>query len=169
MNNNSNNHTENNGRVNIMNTNMNQFSLYDKIPINDSDTYYKNALTGTWDTGLLSNAFFSNENIEILQNGIRAGVYNKSNKNFLIGRQNDNVLKMIMRSIYLQNAKNRASNITEQIKTLNNLVLDYAVPQVYNETVGYMNYKKDVSNMYKPMERPSSTYANNTLELKPWF
>ena len=84
MNNNSNNHTENNGRVNIMNTNMNQFSLYDKIPINDSDTYYKNALTGTWDTGLLSNAFFSNENIDILQNGIRAGVYNKSNKNFLI-------------------------------------------------------------------------------------
>ena len=43
----------NNGRVNIMgDNNLNQFALYDKIPINNNDTYYKNALNGTWNTNI---------------------------------------------------------------------------------------------------------------------
>ena len=160
----------NNGRVNIKgNNNLNQFALYDKIPINNNDTYYKNALNGTWNTNILSDAFFSKENIDILQNGIRAGVYKKSNNTVLIGRQNDNILKMIMRSIYLQNSKNLSTNITQQISDLNNLVFQYAIPQIYEESIGYLKYKKDVSTMYTPIERPSATYSNNSLELKPWF
>jgi hypothetical protein len=159
-----------NGRVDILGNNvMDCFHLYDKIPVSDGDTYYRTAMTGNWDNTLLSNAFFSEENMNIIQNGLRAGVYKESKGRFLIGKQDEAPLKMIMRSIFLQNSKNLPNNITEQIKQLNHLVLEYAVPQVMGEAVGYVKFKSDASTMYTPIQRPASTYYSKTLELKPWF
>ena len=159
-----------NGRVDILGNNvMDCFHLYDRIPISQGDTYFRTAMTGNWDNSLLTKAFFSIENIRILQNGIKAGVYHKSNGRFQIADQDTDILKIIMRSIFLQSSKNLPNNITEQVNQLNNLVLDYAVPQVMGEAVGYVKYKNDASMMHTPIQRPSSTYYNNTLELKPWF
>lgn len=159
-----------NGRVDILGPNStNCFHLYDKIPITQGDSYYRNALTGNWQNNLLSNAYFSAENIQILQNGIKAGVYRQSNGRFQIADQDSDALKTIMRSIFLQNSKNLPTNITGQVKALNDLVLAYAVPQVLGEAIGYVKYKNDASMMYTPMERPTSTYHSNLLELKPWF
>ena len=76
---------------------------------------------------------------------------------------------MIMRSIYLQHARNLPTQIAEQVSSLNKMVLDYAVPQVMGEAIGYVKYKNDSSMMYNVMDRPSSTYRNNTLEWKKWF
>ncbi len=159
-----------NGRVDILGNNvMDCFQLYDKIPVSDGDTYYRTAMTGNWDNTLLSNAFFSEENMNIIQNGLRAGVYKESKGRFLIGKQDEAPLKMIMRSIFLQNSKNLPNNIKGQITQLNNLVLEYAVPQVMGEAVGYVKFKSDASTMYTPIQRPASTYYSKTLELKPWF
>ena len=159
-----------NGRVDILGDNvMDAFQLYDKIPISGGDNYYKTAMTGNWSNNLLSNTFFSKENMQIVQNGIRAGVHKKSNGRFLIGEQDEDTLKMIMRSIYLQHAKNLPNQISEQVKSLNNMVLDYAIPQVMGEAIGYVKFKNDSSMMYNVMDRPSSTYRNNTLEWKKWF
>lgn len=159
-----------NGRVDILGDNvMDRFQLYDKIPVAGGDNYYKTAMTGNWSNNLLSSTFFSKENMQIVQNGIRAGVHNKSNGRFLIGEQDEDTLKMIMRSIYLQNAKNLPNQIKEQVNALNNMVLDYAIPQVMGEAIGYVKFKNDSSMMYNVMDRPSSTYRNNTLEWKKWF
>lgn len=126
-------------------------------------------MTGNWSNNLLSNTFFSKENMQIVQNGIRAGVHNKSNGRFLIGEQDEDTLKMIMRSIYLQHAKNLPNQIAEQVKALNTMVMDYAIPQIMGEAIGYVKFKNDSSMMYNVMDRPSSTYRNNTLEWKKWF
>ena len=159
-----------NGRFNILGENhMNCFQLYDKIPVSGGDTYYKTAMVGNWQNTILSNLFFSKENITIIQNGIRAGVYNKSNKRFLISAQNEDTLKIIMRSIFLQHSKNMPEQITEQIIELNNIVLDYAVPQIMGEAIGYIKFKNDASVMHMPMERPSNTQDFKILEQKPWF
>tara|TARA_Y100000389_G_scaffold45068_1_gene39850 strand:- start:1553 stop:2047 length:495 start_codon:yes stop_codon:yes gene_type:complete len=161
---------DSNGRVDILGNNvMDCFQLYDKIPVSDGDTYYRTAMTGNWDNSMLSNAFFSEENMNIIQNGLRAGVYKESKGRFLIGKQDEAPLKMIMRSIFLQNSKNLPNNITGQITQLNHLVLEYAVPQVMGEAVGYVKFKSDASTMYTPIQRPASTYYSKTLELKPWF
>ena len=157
-----------NGRVSIVGETM-PFHLYDKIPVAGGDNFYKCALTGNLQSNLLSDTFFSNGNIEILHNGIRAGVYNNSNKLYLISKQDTDTLKMIMRSIFLQHSKNLKTNITQQVEALNKLVIDYAVPQIMGEAEGYVKYKNDSSMMYTPMERPKSTYSNNTLEFKKWF
>jgi hypothetical protein len=159
-----------NGRVDILGDNvLNSFQLHDKMPVGGSDNYARNALTGNWEGNNLSKTFFSKGNIDILQNGIRAGVYNESKGRFLIGKQDEDPLKIIMRSIFLTHSKNLPNQITQQVEQLNQMVLDYSVPQVLGEAVGYVKFKNDISMMYTPMTRPTSTFHNNTLELKPWF
>jgi len=159
-----------NGRVNIIGPNTgNIFSLYDKIPVQQKSTQYRNALSGTWNNNMLSTAFFSSDNIRIIQNAIKKGVYSASNGNFVISDQDEDTLKIIMRSIFLQNSKNNDCNIKNQIIELNDKVVRYAVPQIYGEAEGYIRYKHDVSTLATPIERPLSTYHNNELEFKKFF
>jgi len=158
-----------NGRVNITGFNpFARFELHDKIST-QQDTSFRDALTGNWENNSLSDTFFSAANIRILQNGIRAGVYNKSNGRFAIADQDEDTLKIIMRSIFLQNSTNLPNNIAKQVSAINKIVIDYAVPQIYGEAVAYVKYKNDVSTLVVPIERPTSTYENNTLEFKKWF
>ena len=159
-----------NGRVDILgDKEPDIFKLYDRVPVNNKITSYRQALTGNWENNMVSNAFFSAANIQIIQNGIRAGVYKLSNQRILIGPQDLDTLKIIMRSIFLQHSLNDTKNITQQIEGLNKLVMNYSVPQIIGEAEGYVKFKNDVSTMAMPMDRPTSTYASNTLELKPWF
>ena len=101
---------------------------------------------------------------------MKKNVFDRSNGLYVIGRQSQDELKIIMRAIFLQNSLNLPTNITEQIMGLNKIVLDFCVPQIYGELQGYLKYKQDVSTMYTPMDRPVVSNARNkTLELKPWF
>tara|TARA_Y200000002_G_scaffold335909_1_gene303739 strand:- start:987 stop:1478 length:492 start_codon:yes stop_codon:yes gene_type:complete len=159
-----------NGRVNILDNAPNSvFNLYDKIPVEQNITSYRNALTGNLEDNMLSKVFFSKGNIIILQKKIMKGVYDNSNGRFRIGYQDEDTLKIIMRSIFLQNAANNPNNITAQVEALNQIVADYCVPQICSEAQAYINYKNDVSNLAVPIQRPLSTYSNNTLELKKFF
>ena len=159
-----------NGRVNILNNTPNSvFNLYDKIPVEQNITSYRNALTGNLEDNMLSKVFFSKGNIIILQNKIIQGVFNSSKGRFKIGYQDEDTLKIIMRSTYLQNAANNPQNITEQVEALNQIVTDYCVPQICSEAQAYINYKNDVSNLAVPIQRPVSTYNNNSLEFKKFF
>jgi hypothetical protein len=160
----------NNGRVNIKSPNTSAlFQMYDKIPANQCATF-RNATEGLWNETALSQAYFSKQNIQILQNGIRAGVYNRSNGQYVIGPQDCDSLKIIMRSVFLQYSANQPNNIPEQIKQLNKIVLEYCIQQVYSEAQGYMKYVDDVSTLVVPMSYP--VQASNTdrqLEFKGWF
>lgn len=157
-----------NGRVDILGPIGPQFNLSDKIPLRHC-TSYRDALTGSWTTSLLSTIFFSQENIIILQNTIKRGVYELSNKQFIIGDQNCDELKIIMRSIYLQNCNNLPVDIKFQVSTLNELVVKYAIKQVYSEAVGYLKYKRDVSTIAPPINLATNTSSKgNTLELRPF-
>lgn len=155
-----------NGRVNILEPcTRTQFMLYDRIPVKDC-TNYQNAMVGNWDETTLSKAFFSAENIQILQNGIKAGVFKASKGQYIIGQQDCDTLKIIMRSMFLQYSANLPCDITCQISALNEKVLDYAVPQVFGEAEGYLKYKRDASTLVVPMQTPiSSGYKTKTLEL----
>ena len=160
----------NNGRVNIKSPNTsNLFQMYDKIPAHQCSTF-RNPTEGLWDETTLSNLFFSKENIKIIQNGIRAGVYKKSNGNYTIGEQDCESLKIIMRSVFLQNSSNQPQNVTQQVHELNKMVLDYCIQQVYGEAQGYVKYISDVSTLAVPIAHPVATNNNDRqLLLKPWF
>jgi hypothetical protein len=161
----------NNGRVDISGPNIEErFAMADRIPVNSTNYSFRDAMTGNWYDTKLSVAFFSVQNIRIIQNGIRAGVFNKSNRQYVIGEQNVDELQMIMRGLFLQYAKNLPDNIPQQINDLNKIVLEFAVNQVYGEADGYMKYKRDASTLVVPLAMPILSYSNDKqLELKKWF
>ena len=159
-----------NGRVDLTKYNpFNKFKLYDRVNNNDKSTAYRDALLGNWQSNELSDTFFSAENIDALQQGMIDGVKSLSNNSIMIGRQDEDTLKIIMRSVFLQNAKNNAQPVLQQVEDLNKIVLNYAVPQIYGEAQGYVKYRNDVSTLVVPMDRPIATYTGKTLELKKWF
>lgn len=160
----------NNGRVDIKTPNTSTlFQMYDKIPANQCVTF-RNATEGLWSSTDLSQAFFSNENIQIIQNGIRFGVYRISNGQYTIGYQDCDSLKIIMRSVFLQHSANQEYNISKQISDLNKIVFNYCIQQVYSEAQGYMKYINDVSTLVVPIAHPVMTSNNDKqLELKHWF
>lgn len=160
----------NNGRVDIKTPNTSKlFQMYDKIPANQCVTF-RNATEGLWTASSLSDAFFSQENIQIIQNGIRAGVYQRSNGQYTIGPQDCDSLKIVMRSVFLQHSANQQYNIPQQINELNKIVLDYCIQQVYSEAQGYMKYINDVSTLVVPIAHPVMASQNDRqLELKSWF
>lgn len=160
----------NNGRINIKTPHTSAlFQLYDKIPANQCVTF-RNATDGLWNETPLSQAFFSRENIQIIQNGIRAGVYQLSNKQYIIGPQDCDSIKIVMRSVFLQYSANLPTNIPQQIEQLNKMVLDYCIPQVYSEAQGYMKYVDDASTLVVPIAHPvQSTMNDKTIEFKTWF
>jgi hypothetical protein len=161
---------KNNGRVNIKSPNTSAlFEMYDKIPANQCTTF-RNATEGLWNQTPLSQAFFSQQNIQIIQNGIRAGVYHRSNGQYIIAPQDCDSLKIIMRSVFLQYAANQPLNIPQQIEELNKMVLNYCIQQVYSEAQGYMKYVDDVSTLVVPIAHPiQASNTDRQLEFKSWF
>jgi hypothetical protein len=164
-----------NGRVDIINKTQapdisNLFAMYDKIPANQCTTF-RNATLGQWDETPLSEAFFSKENIQILQNGIRAGVNHMSNGQYVIGPQDCDSLKIIMRGIFLQYSANLPTQVMQQIQELNKMVLDYAVPKVFGETKGYIKYLYDASTLVVPLATPisDSQFDKRTYKMPKWF
>ena len=157
----------NNGRINILGPIGPQFQFADKIPVKECVSY-RESLAGQWNDSYLSLAFFSNENMTIIQNAIRKGVYDKSNKQFIIEPQNCNELQIIMRSIFLQHSNNLPVDIKQQIITLNQFVAKFAIEQIYKEMISYIKYTQDASTMAVPISMPINTSnKNTTLGMRP--
>lgn len=160
-----------NGRVNIIEPPAKHllFQMAEKIDLKNKPTDYRDALTGTWEHNMLEQIFFSAENIQIIQNAMKAAVYQMSNNRYILPNQNIQQLKVVMRGMYLQYAEHYADNIKGQVERLNKIVLDYTIPSVYNEAVSYEKYCRDASTLVTPMARPLQHNRDyKQLELKPW-
>lgn len=146
------------------------FSMYDKIPANQCSTY-REPLVGQINETPLTQTYFSEDNINIIQNGIRAGVYRKSNGQYTIGSQDCDSIKIIMRGIYLQYSINQPTDIPKQIEDLNDMVLNYCIPKVYLEAQGYLKYLSDVSTMAEPIAHPImvSQKDKRNYKMPNWF
>lgn len=154
-----------NGREQILNYNpYDKFKLYDTIKVKNKTTDYRNALQGSWCNCPLSQTFFSKENIVNIQNLLKQKVFEYSN--YQIGDQNETALKMNMRNIYFEFSKNLPNNIQEQVNELNEILANKLVPKIISEATAYIKYKRDISTLIVPIDRPISTYTNNVLELK---
>lgn len=164
-----------NGRIDILNKSQtpsleNLFSMYDKIPAHQCTTL-REPTQGLWNETTLSKAYFSKENIQIIQNAIRAGVYNKSNGKYIIAPQDCDALKIIMRSVFLQYSVNLQTHITQQISELNNFVVNYCIQEVYNSAQSYMKYLYDASTLSVPLSTPimASQRDKNNYLMPNWF
>jgi hypothetical protein len=160
--------TDFNGRLNITNPRTVEFpSFYKQVPT-DNKTFYAEAVQGTFTPNELSNIYFSCNNIDVLQDGIRYKIYQLTNGKHIIGRQSDKDLKIVMRSIYLQHSKNLNTDIIGQVRELNAMVLDWCVHEVFSNLQQYDKYLIDVSTLPTPMERSQlmTSKGNKSLEMK---
>ena len=101
-------------RINLTNFNGTPFELYENNNIQNNKP--KN-MTGTFTKNSLSDIYFSQSNIDLLQDSIIKGVFETSGTKIV--KQSEDELLIIMRSIYLQYGKNLDYNIQEQINELN--------------------------------------------------
>jgi hypothetical protein len=154
------------GRVNI--EGGTPLFLQEQIPLDDKTSYF-NATKYIFQPSELSNSYFSKENINKVHNDIKKKVYELSKSKYVIDDQDTDVLKVIMRSIFLQYSKFNFDNIKEQINQLNHMVIEYSSNSIHNEIIGYIKYKSDASNMHIPIARPIYLHNDNTLELKRFF
>lgn len=106
--------------------------------------------------------FFSQANVDRLQDQIRANVRGMVNAN--IDRQNDVDLKLVMRSYYLQYAG-------ESVEQLNERVVAFCANRISVEVEAYRYYRKDILDFPAPIQRPIDTqvYGTRTGELKSFF
>ena len=158
-----------NGRVNIAQppTMEERIKMMEKIQVDNKCISYRDALEGIQENNLFSKLFFSAENMQIIQNGIKAGVYQKSNGKYILPNQNVDSLKIIMRSRYLEYGSYNLNNITAEISRLNNIVLDYCIPLLYSESVAYEKYCADQSTLPIPLSLPKQNDRDwKQLELK---
>ncbi len=124
------------------------------------DTYIEHSVS----KNDVNSVFFSKENIDALQHGIRYSVFRETKK--IIGNQNETELMVIMRSVYLQYAKNLPNDIIPQIRELNSRVLDYVVPKISVELNQYQTYIRDASGLPMPMDRGENTSVTGTKFLR---
>ena len=108
-------------------------------------------------TTRLNFAFFSKQNIDIIQNALRYQVWVRTSKKHIIERQSDTELGIIMRAYYLQYGKNLPDNVSEQVQELNNMVIEYLVPKILVQVAQYLDYLRDISTPYTIMDRAKNT------------
>jgi len=135
--------------------------LYEEID-NGNKLFKNEAVKHILSSNRLQELFFSEKNIDILQNLLAYHVKLQSNNRHNISRQSDNELKIVMKSIYLQYGKNSNNNINEQVKELNAYVLDFCVPLILSNIEQYLVFKKDVSTLPIPLDNPKYTSSTGT-------
>jgi hypothetical protein len=154
-----------NGRVDaINNMNYKSYGLFDENK-KDPDSFNKEAIRNIHINNPLSTIFFSQQNIDALQEAIRYQVYIKSNKQYVIDKQSETEIFIIMRAYYLQHGKHLPYGLYDQVKELNQMVIDYCVPKVLNEISIYMHYKRDIQQLPIPMERGEFSSSKGTKVL----
>jgi hypothetical protein len=120
----------------------------------------------------LNEVFFSQANIDKLQKDIQQQVYLMSGPGkYMIDRQNDDDLKIIMRSYYLSFAKNNPATVAEELADLNGRTVGFAAARVYSEVDFHKFYLKDLEEFAAPIANPMNVgvYGTRTGELKSFF
>jgi hypothetical protein len=114
---------------------------------------------------ILSDLFFSDANIEIIQRQVVLNVYKESQHKFIIPFQNSKSIEIIMKYIFNENAKHLPYGITQQIRDLNQNVTDEMVPMIIKNAVAKQIYLKDISNPPPVNDLPINVHSagNKTL------
>ena len=119
----------------------------------------------------LNTLFFSIENINNLQELIKSEVLAKSGGSYTIDRQSDDDMFLIMRSYYLQYARNDPDHVADELNNLNSRVVSYSSDKIMVNIEAYKAYRADQENFPAPLAAPINphVYGTRTGELKSFF
>lgn len=138
--------------------------------VGEGDYEFRETLTGIHEKSDLNEVFFSVENMEVIQKDIMRLVNEATKGKVTIGKQSQESLIIIMRSIYLKYAQHlptTENSIQNQVCTLNDHVLKYAVPNIITNIKQYIGYIKDVNAPPSISPIPKLSDNRNKFTLQP--
>jgi Fe-S cluster assembly ATPase SufC len=103
----------------------------------------------------LNTLFFSDFNKNLLQRGIRQSFKNKTG--IAIDYQNPDDLYGIMRMVFINNAGDHFTQVNEQVKAMNEMVINSALSQIQTGVSQYIAYAVDIDTTRTLMDRPANT------------
>lgn len=158
-----------NGRVDLMSPVVQPGWAQQQAQQGANCSFNREALYGRIQRTPVSDMFFSAQNIDVLQDGIRYRVFKETG--ITIGRQSDTELKVIMTSMFFKYARHVANDVVGQVRELNSKTLDYAVKETVNNLKQYLAYRRDASTMPMPLDNAQlmTTKGTKTLEIKSFF
>ena len=126
----------------------------------------KESLNGVYTESILSKIFFHPKNVDLIQKQIIMEVFRKTNGEYLIEKQNEADLQIVMRSIFIQYAQHLPNNIKKQIKELDYLVADEVVPDIISQITAHFGYLERAFGPMQIMDRPENV-SNAGLKILP--
>ena len=154
-----------NGRVTLTSKDVKDMKMID----HENETmknFQVEALYGIQETSKLNQLYFSKQNMNNIQDMIRYNAFIKSEKKFVIDKQSDVELEIVMRSVYLQHSPNLPDKTKEQIEYLNKLVSDWCVGQIIPEVNQYIGYIKEIEYMPLPIDLPLNLSSKGSRSLR---
>lgn len=141
------------------------FLMFQANP-NDYYNMSQESMRGIQEESILSKVFFHPKNVNLIQKQIIRDVFKKTNGDFLIEKQNEADLQIVMRSVFIQHAKNQPNNIKEQIIKLNNLVTDEVIPDIISQITAHVGYIDRIFSPIQIMDHPENV-SNAGLKTLP--
>ena len=149
----------------LNNFNGSPFQLYENNNVVNNKSTNMN---GNFTKNNLTDLYYSQSNINLLQDSIIKGIYNDPEMyGQRISKQAEDELLIVMRSIYLQHCKNHPNNIQQQIYDLNKLVLDYCIPNIIIAIKQHKGYINDITKKKQVMDKPQSVSIKGDKILMP--
>ncbi len=135
------------------------FDNYKKNKSNNTSLALRHMMTkgadGTELYDEVAKIYFSEKNMKRIQNMIKKEVLIKTNNNFrLDDDQDENDLLVVMRAIYLEYAKFLPNKIVRQVKELNNITVNYIIPNMITNIKQSYSYIKEINQPIRPIDRP---------------
>lgn len=118
-----------------------------------------------WDK--MKNTFFSQQNINYLNNEIKRSVYNNSCEKFIIRDQKFEHVYKLMESIWDEHAQHLLSNKQLQIKILNDYVISFATETIIEEIRFRGRYIRDKFSKPVTLPDPINDSITGTKALEP--
>ena len=144
---------------------------YNTLPLfpndnNKKDNFKYEALQHIQTPSRLSMLFFSEANINMIQDNLRYQVWIQSGKKYVVERQSPIELEIVMRAIFLQYSLNQDKDFQKQVDYLNKLVLAYCVPNVLTEVEQYLGYLDNIQKLPNPLPLPENLSSAGTRTLR---
>jgi hypothetical protein len=148
-----------------------QYSLYEEKPVLHESDMRQELIGHIHYASPLNTQFFSKANLDYLQQAIQDQVFIMSGHKHRIDRQNDDDLKLIMRSYYMTYGRNNPNTLEADMADLNARVIGFSSARIFSELDFYMFYREDVARFAPPIANPMNVHVHGSRygELKSFF
>jgi hypothetical protein len=108
----------------------------------------------------LNSLFFSQENVDVIQKTLRHKF--KGESGLSIDRQDGRDLFALMRAVFIMYEQNPYDNTIEQVKNINEVVVNKALDQIRTNVSQFMTYVRDMDQPIMPLATPENTSVYGT-------